>query len=1130
MAATRIGKLAFKLTRLPAPGWLSANDSHPALSEVIDSVRQRWRMRLLLTGCCWILALGVAVIVLAAWLLNYWHFSDTAVWSLRLVTFAGIAGLLLHFFIKPLKRRVSHSEVALYLEEHEPKLKSLILTAVDASRSSSNDRSVQLVNRLVEQARTACEQVEFGRGVERQRLQRETGKLGLALVFILGLLVYSPEFLRNGVPVLLMPWANSDQFSPYWIDLSPGDVEIARGGDQLVSASVVGFDVDQAILYASYDTGQSWRQMTMTPGSTAGLHEYFFFDLKKDIDYFVRAQGLQSPTFHIAVVDIPAISDINLRYHFPAYTLLAPELTRGSGDITALRGTRVEVQIKPSIEIPGGELVLENGQKIDLVQGDDEYWTGTILVDESTHYTVALQRKSGLLVKASSEYRIQALDDRHPSVSIRSPGRDTKASAIEEAILKVRARDDQGIAGLEVVFSVNGDDEQTISLMPGQQSQTQTQQIDAEHTVYLEDLELQPGDLISYYVRARDLAPVNQSRDATSDLFFYQIRPFKTDYNRSEQQSGGGGGGGGQGNQQEGFLAEQQKQFVVATFKMIRDRDKFSAQTYQENLELLATAQSRIRNRVEAIVRRIGSRAMLPKDKAYQTIAEELPRAVEAMTRVEQQLSQREIKAALSDAQVALQHLQRADAAFRKINIALNNGGSGQANNANIDDLANLFKLEMDKIRNQYETLQRGQQQSEAEQIDETLDRLRELARRQQQEVEQRMRRQDQAFNNPSSEKELALARELEAMARQLERLSRKQQNPQLQQSISQMKAAAEAMRRAAAATASDSTGGIGQARQAVERLRDAQRLLDQSRTRQYSDEIRRALEHAEQVEQKQADIKQQVFELEKDSTEAFKAHLSEIENNKQDLSSELDKLEGELNDLTTSAQEQQPESDKSIKQAIRTTHDYRLHDRIQRSKDLLLLSQKKHAIDNEIEIQKGIAEAREHIQTALDNAGVPGSRGLQQSLDQMRSMARELRLMRERGSNSAANQGSASGDASQLSNGGFARSLEEMAGISAQAAALKQQLITQGISTGDIDPVLAKINQLSQAQNDLDGTAQSKLSDQAISALMELEYQIRRNYSPAEFPELLISESQNLPEGYQDMVADYYRKLSAVE
>ncbi|MDH3859175.1 MAG: hypothetical protein OEV07_14380, partial [Gammaproteobacteria bacterium] len=652
---TGISNITTKLGDLLTPAWQRDSNTRPGLSQVIERLRRRWRLRHLLNGLFTTLVVMIALIVISAWLLNQLHFAQPAVWLLRFTLIFTVVGLLFQFCVRPLRRDVSESRVALYLQEHEPSLKSIILSAVEAGQSATPDTSPQLASRLVEQAIDACEHVGFGYPVEQKKLRRATSKLGLALLVIVGLAASPPEFLRRSATALLIPWTTASQYSPYRIELAPGNIEIARGGDQLISARIPGFDGSDVLLLTSTDGGISWQQATMTAGSDTSLYESFLFDLGQAVDYYVTGAGQQSGTYRIDVADIPAISEISLHYHFPPYTMLEPETSHGSGDISALRGTRVEVLIEPTIEIPGGALLLGDGQRIELENIESGSWIGELTVTQDSSYRVSLQRASGIPVDASADFQITALDDMYPDVSILSPGRDTKVSMIEEPVMKVRATDDLGIAKLELVVTVNGADEQRIALMPSGNRTGARRELDAEHVIYLEDLNLVPGDLISYYVHAEDHSPAELVKTATSDIFFYQVRPFSIDFRKADQQ-GGGGGGGAQGGQQQGHLSDQQKQFVVATFKMIRDRNSYDAETYQQNLELLATAQSRIRDRVEAIMRRLANRPLVHLDQRYRVIITELPRAAEAMVEVEKQLQQIEIESALSSAQVALLH------------------------------------------------------------------------------------------------------------------------------------------------------------------------------------------------------------------------------------------------------------------------------------------------------------------------------------------------------------------------------------------------------------------------------------------------------------------------------------------
>ena len=143
-------------------------------------------------------------------------------------------------------------------------------------------------------------------------------------------------------------------------------------------------------------------------------------------------------------------------------------------------------------------------------------------------------------MKASPLYTIDVLSDGAPTVSIARPGRDTQASPIEEVFVEARADDDFGVKNLELVYSVNGDQEKSIRLFDGR---TRLAEVSAGHTFYLEELDLQPGDFVSYYARATDNDAVQGAKRATSDIYFMRIRPLSKDFKRAQSQASGGGGG-----------------------------------------------------------------------------------------------------------------------------------------------------------------------------------------------------------------------------------------------------------------------------------------------------------------------------------------------------------------------------------------------------------------------------------------------------------------------------------------------------------------------------------------------------------------------------------------------------------
>ena len=85
------------------------------------------------------------------------------------------------------------------------------------------------------------------------------------------------------------------------------------------------------------------------------------------------------------------------------------------------------------------------------------------------------------------------------------------------------------------------------------------------HTLFIEELDVQPGDFVTYYARARDVSRGKPSTEARSDIFFLEVRPFSEEFFAAQSQAGMGGGAGAAAD-----LLESQKEIIVATWKLQR--------------------------------------------------------------------------------------------------------------------------------------------------------------------------------------------------------------------------------------------------------------------------------------------------------------------------------------------------------------------------------------------------------------------------------------------------------------------------------------------------------------------------------------------------------------------------------
>src|SRR5688572_28163864 len=94
---------------------LKGRHMHAELIRIIQDVRRRWRFKLALRGAVGVLGIGQVVLLAGASGLEVARFSPGAIIAFRIVVFAAVVGLAGWLLARPLMRRVSDDQVALYL-------------------------------------------------------------------------------------------------------------------------------------------------------------------------------------------------------------------------------------------------------------------------------------------------------------------------------------------------------------------------------------------------------------------------------------------------------------------------------------------------------------------------------------------------------------------------------------------------------------------------------------------------------------------------------------------------------------------------------------------------------------------------------------------------------------------------------------------------------------------------------------------------------------------------------------------------------------------------------------------------------------------------------------------------------
>ncbi len=793
------------------------------LNGYVRQVERRLRLFAASRGFAFVAGVALGLTLLLVAICNRFQFAQSIVLPLRILLLLAVASIVSFGLAIPLWK-VTRKRAAHIAEQSIPKFQERLLTVTEHP-----DRANPFTELVAEDALQVAREHSLDHVKRASRLWMLGGAGVAAAAVLLWLIAAGPGYWGYGASLLWTGSAHAKQRPLYEVVVQPGNKTIRRKSDLPINAQLIGFSARRVLLHARYGASAKWEEAAMQPAADSNSYQFVFPAVSDAVEYYVQADSAQSKRFKISVKDLPAVKRLRVLLRYPSGLGLADVSQDPGGDIRAVQGSRAEVSVLTDRRLEHGVLVLDNGQKIELANGDGNWARAEIPITKDGAYHVAAV-DGGETIRISEDYFIEAKKDEAPSVRISRPGHDPRVSPIEEVPVVVEAADDFGLKSLELHYSINGGDEQVARFKTkgGKEEQGHT-------TLYLENFKLAPGDVISMYGTASD---ANQT--TRSDILFAQAEAFDYKFSQS-QQSGGMGGGGMMGDNTN--ISERQKQIIAATFNELRGESK-SKSSIQEQAHFLSDMEGKLGAQAKTLAERMGNRELSQANPEFENFSKLMTFASSEMVEAVGQLQPAKWKDALVPEQKALQSLLRAEAIFRDIQVAFGQQGSGSGSGAQ-RELARMFDLELDTSKNQYET---GQQQNEIanqqqKAIDAAFERLQMLARRQQELAQQHSQQQ------PAEQRwqEEQLRREAEELRRQMEQLASNSQNGQ-QQSQSQNGSPSSG-----GASQSGRQGSEGrQARQQGNEVNQAMRQAGEA-LKQAEDEMRNAVGSGDGAAQQRA-------------------------------------------------------------------------------------------------------------------------------------------------------------------------------------------------------------------------------------------------------------------------------------
>ena len=995
--------------------------------------------------------------------------------------------------LRPLRREVTDQQIAMYIEEQSPGLEDRLISAVEAQSKGVEDILESLLN----------DAARMAKGIVPASLVRKVRArivAGLGTVLATALLVVC---IMNMDRIRLVASSSLASVRPY-ITLSPGNAEVERGESQSVVAELrQGTDDSVQIVFKEGDSDQ-WRRLDMEPGTEGDAFMAEFTSIQETITYYVEAGNRKSEAFSITVYEFPAVDQIDLAYQFPDHLSLPPRLEDDSGDIRGLEGSTVTITVHTTGTPETAVLSLESGSTIPLRSREDGHFSGQIKLTEEDLYTVILTDENGKTNPFPSQYSILPVPDMAPHITVQDPGRDVRANAIEEVLVSADVDDDYGVQSFELVYYVGGGEEQTVSL----HNSAGAQQMSGEHLLFLEDYSLQPGDVITYYIQARDAL-----QEAVTDMYFIEIIPFDQSYT----QVSAAAAQGGQQQQQSGLVVSQQE-LIAATWRLLRERN--THEDYPTALDAVAGAQENLKRSIEERISSTAFSLELRGNEIQQQTVRYLQEATEHMDEAVKFLRGDDLKDALAVQRKALTAILRADAQNRENQVAQQQQGqAGGGASATEERMSELMDLELDISKDKYEVQQQRSQQAEA--MEDALKQVKDLARRQQ-DLADDLQRPDEMPEEDRKRFVDRLRRDQEDVREQLEDVARNMRQQQQQDSQGRMSRALRNMREADRALRRGNLDEAAQRQQQA--LRDLEALqpdLQRSARGTRREQLRALNDDLQSLTSQEQELAKDLEELVNSQRRPTEEEMVALDEQRLQIMDDLERAMQEA--ARMEAQSQDPEMTanlRNLQQQVQRediTGDMASSYRALRNGWLDSAQRLEEEILSDLE---NLEDARQALATSLpvteEEALAAALREIQDLQEQLEGVESDAARLRE---------GAADDDNRSLE----ARIQSQLSRAQSQLEELMDRNGGNNAAQGALSRVQNALSRADHTGVLLDEESAKSLFDQDIyDALNQLEADLLRALDMVQMENRLYgSRRGEVPPEYSDMVEKYYELLS---
>jgi hypothetical protein len=935
----------------------------------------------------------------------YWlrsHGEPPSFTWLAAVLILGVSGTGIAFY-RFTRFSLNFKQIAETLAEKHPDVRSMLMAAVEQKSNKEGGRLNYLQECVLEEAIQHAKTNRWIQTISSQKLLYTASFslwMGIGFLFFLYQLIILDPGAINASPQLTADENPAVPDSPqYKVTVEPGNAEVEKGTGLVVMARFEGGVPEAATLILGEGKDHELR-LSMTRNLGDPIYGVRIPEITSNNTYRIEFPEGQSETFQINTYEHPSLQVADARITPPGYTRLPVREMKDVRTVSLPEGANVTFTFTLNKPVMGAWLTPKNGEPVRLEQDAKvtNLYRASLSPPKSIRYQLDLMDDDGRRNKLPPRFAINILPNKIARLKVLFPRGDKRVSPLQEIEFEAEVSDDFGLGSYGLTYTLPG--VSTRELVLSNPGASLIYKAKAQYLLALEELNVKPDQLLTWYFWAEDTGPNGQSRRHEGDMYFAEVRPFEEIYREGMSQSSEEIPGT-EKKQLAEKLANQQKLIINATWKLKRQADNAIPKTFLQDVELIRQSQAQLRQETEEAMEQFDD----PE------VAEDLGKAAGFMKTAMDQLENAADNNTAKPLDPALTAEQRAFAQLLKLRArefivsqSQKGKGKGQSSQGQRNE-EQLRNLDIKKKEQRYETANQNQQQDQEKREDhQALSRLKELAQRQN-DLAEKLKDLQTALQEAKTEEERKelqrqlkrLREEQRRMLADLDELRQRVQQPenrernrqaskQLEKTREKMTDAADALQNRDLDKAVNSTT---RAQRDLENLRDDFRKKVSSR---FSEEMREMRKDAGKLDEKQKQLTKDLqAQREAKGRRLVDNHAGEkLADRTQEQKTRAGDIIKQMQEVTEQSETSEPLLSRKLYESLRRNSSGELEKNLETTSELLKRSFLPQAEQSMQAANQGVEQLRKDVEDAAKSV-------LGDTKDSLRRARKELEQLRNK-------------------------------------------------------------------------------------------------------------------------------------